>query len=105
MKSVWVFFYGTFMSTKILQEYGINCAVTIPAELNGYELAIRPRVNLNQPFTGRGLFRHAAQTAPHPCFYVARHQRHWPSQEKVDHRRQHEQVHRQKRHHSQVFGA
>ncbi len=48
MENVWVFFYGTFMSAKILREYGINCEATIPAKLNGYELSIRPRVNLKK---------------------------------------------------------
>ena len=48
MEHVWVFFYGTFMSAKILREYGIGCEVTIPDKLNGYELSIRPRVNLKE---------------------------------------------------------
>ncbi len=48
MEHVWVFFYGTFMRAKILREYGINCEVTIPVKLNGYELSIRPRVNLKK---------------------------------------------------------
>ncbi len=48
MENVWVFFYGTFMSAKILREHGINCEATIPAKLSGYELSIRPRVNLKK---------------------------------------------------------
>ncbi len=48
MENVWVFFYGTFMSAKILREYGITCEATIPAKLNGNELSIRPRVNLKK---------------------------------------------------------
>ena len=48
MKNVWIFFYGTFMSAKILRKYGINCEQTTPARLNGYELSIRPRVNLKK---------------------------------------------------------
>jgi hypothetical protein len=48
MNNVWVFFYGTFMSGEILREYGITCKATIPAKLNGFELSIRPRVNLQK---------------------------------------------------------
>jgi hypothetical protein len=48
MENAWVFFYGTFMSAKILRDRGINCETTIPAKLNGYELSIRPRVNLKK---------------------------------------------------------
>ena len=48
MEKVWVFFYGTFMSARILREYGIECEETIPAKLNGYELSISPRVNLKK---------------------------------------------------------
>ena len=43
-----VFFYGTFMSSRVLKEYGIPCDVTVPAKLSGYRLSIRPRVNLHQ---------------------------------------------------------
>ena len=43
---VWVFFYGTFMSARVLREHGIACDQTFPAKLNGYVLSIRPRVNL-----------------------------------------------------------
>lgn len=43
---VWVFFYGTFMSARVLREHGIACDQTFPAKLNGYALSIRPRVNL-----------------------------------------------------------
>lgn len=42
-----VFFYGTFMSSRVLKEYGISCDVTVPAKLSGYRLSIRPRVNLH----------------------------------------------------------
>lgn len=48
MNNVWVFFYGTFMSAEILRGYGINCKETVSAKLNGYELSIRPRVNLHK---------------------------------------------------------
>ncbi len=48
MKSVWVFFYGTFMSARILREYGVDCEVPIPARLEGYELFIRSRANLRK---------------------------------------------------------
>lgn len=42
-----VFFYGTFMSSRILKEHGIQCDRTLPAKLCGYRLSIRPRVNLH----------------------------------------------------------
>ena len=48
MDHVWIFFYGTFMSANTLREYEIDCEATIPAKLNGYELSIRPRVNLKK---------------------------------------------------------
>ena len=51
MENVWIFFYGTFMSARILREYGIKCAATIPAKLHGYELSVRPRVNLRNDDT------------------------------------------------------
>lgn len=43
-----VFFYGTFMSSRVLREHGIQCDQTLPAKLSGYRLSIRPRVNLHQ---------------------------------------------------------
>lgn len=43
---VWVFFYGTFMSARILREHGIDCESTTPAALAGYRLEINPRANL-----------------------------------------------------------
>ena len=46
MTRVWVFFYGTFMSAGVLIEHGITPGHIIPARLNGFELSIRPRVNL-----------------------------------------------------------
>ena len=48
MQKATVFFYGTFMSAHILREHGINCEVTRAAQLCGYELSIRPRVNLHR---------------------------------------------------------
>lgn len=48
MEQVWVFFYGTIMSARVLRECGINCDETIPTKLNGYELSVRPRVNLKK---------------------------------------------------------
>ena len=48
MEHVWVFFYGTFMSAEVLRGHGIECEATIPAKLEGYELSIRPRVNLKK---------------------------------------------------------
>lgn len=46
MDNVWVFFYGTFMSADVLRRHGMVCDETIPVKLDGYELSIRPRVNL-----------------------------------------------------------
>ena len=46
MSRVWVFFYGTFMSAKILRQHGLSCNKTYPAKVSGYALEIRPRVNL-----------------------------------------------------------
>jgi hypothetical protein len=48
MSKVWVFFYGTFMSAKILKQHGIDCDKTHPAKISGYLLTIRPRVNLSK---------------------------------------------------------
>ena len=42
----WIFFYGTFMSARVLREHGMEVDQTFAAKLNGYELSIRPRVNL-----------------------------------------------------------
>ncbi|GAB5534884.1 MAG: hypothetical protein Rubg2KO_11330 [Rubricoccaceae bacterium] len=44
--TVWVFFYGTFMSARVLREHGLPCESTTPARLSGYALSVRPRVNL-----------------------------------------------------------
>ena len=41
-----VFFYGTFMDPKVLASYGISAKEVLPARLIGFELCIRPRVNL-----------------------------------------------------------
>lgn len=43
---VWIFFYGTFMSPRVLAEQGVSAGVVVPARLNGYALTICPRVNL-----------------------------------------------------------
>ena len=48
MNKVWVFFYGTFMSARVLRQHGIECNATHPARVSGYLLSIRPRVNLTQ---------------------------------------------------------
>ncbi len=48
VNKVWVFFYGTFMSAKILRQHGIDCKKTFPAKISGYFLVIRPRVNLER---------------------------------------------------------
>jgi hypothetical protein len=45
-KRVWIFFYGTFMDASVLKGQGINSPAVIPARISGYELYIRPRVNL-----------------------------------------------------------
>ena len=64
MENVWVFFYGTFMSARILREYEIKCNKTIPAKLNGYELSVRPRVNLriNEHSVSYGGLAHISHT-------------------------------------------
>lgn len=43
---VWVFFYGTFMNADVLARHGVRARGVIPARLQGFELTIRPRVNL-----------------------------------------------------------
>lgn len=43
---VWVFFYGTFMNREVLIDHGVTPTSMVPAKLNGFELYIRPRVNL-----------------------------------------------------------
>lgn len=43
---VWVFFYGTFMSEDVLAEHGVHPKQVRAARLVGYELCVRPRVNL-----------------------------------------------------------
>jgi len=43
---IWVFFYGTFMNRDVLINHGITPTSMVPARLNGFELYIRPRVNL-----------------------------------------------------------
>ena len=43
---VWVFFYGTFMNADVLARHGVRAREVIPARLRGFELTIRPRVNL-----------------------------------------------------------
>ena len=43
---VQIFFYGTFMTAGVLAEHGIYSPRITPAKLTGYELSIRPRVNL-----------------------------------------------------------
>jgi Gamma-glutamyl cyclotransferase, AIG2-like len=45
---VWVFFYGTFMHPDVLAEFGVAPAAVVPARLGGFELSIRPRVNLER---------------------------------------------------------
>jgi hypothetical protein len=44
----WVFFYGTFMSPGVLVDQGVTPGRNVPARLNGFELYIRPRVNLRR---------------------------------------------------------
>jgi gamma-glutamyl AIG2-like cyclotransferase len=43
---IWVFFYGTFMNRDVLINHGVTPTSIVPARLNGFELYIRPRVNL-----------------------------------------------------------
>jgi hypothetical protein len=45
-RRVRVFFYGTFMNPAVLAEYGIVARDLLPARVAGFELYIRPRVNL-----------------------------------------------------------
>jgi len=45
-RRVSVFFYGTFMNPGVLAEYGIIAGDLLPAKVAGFELYIRPRVNL-----------------------------------------------------------
>ena len=47
-KRVRIFFYGTFMDSKVLAAHGINSPEVVPARLSGYQLSIRPRVNLSR---------------------------------------------------------
>lgn len=46
--STWVFFYGTFMKPEILSQYKVFPTEIVLAKLNGFELYIRPRVNLRR---------------------------------------------------------
>jgi hypothetical protein len=43
---VWIFFYGTFMNAGVLVEHGVSANSVVAAKLNGFQLNIRPRVNL-----------------------------------------------------------
>lgn len=43
---VHVFFYGTFMLAEVLAKHGVTAGPVIPARVTGFELSIRPRVNL-----------------------------------------------------------
>src|SRR5262249_50013432 len=45
---VHVFFYGTFLHPDVLMEHGVTPGEVIPAKVSGYELTIRPRVNLTR---------------------------------------------------------
>jgi len=47
-----VFFYGTFMRTAVLRDYGVDVIETIPARLLDFELTIKPRVNLKRRTNG-----------------------------------------------------
>ena len=46
LNRVRVFFYGTFMHPDVLAEFGVTAAEVVPARLDGFELYVRPRVNL-----------------------------------------------------------
>ena len=64
MSRVWVFFYGTFMSAKILRQHGLSCDKTYPAKVSGYSLVIQPRVNLikrseSNSYGGLALVKHS----------------------------------------------
>lgn len=45
-RRVRVFFYGTFMNVGVLAEHGVTAGEAVPARVGGFELTIRPRVNL-----------------------------------------------------------
>jgi hypothetical protein len=45
-EAVWTFFYGTFMHPEVLAEHGVMVSDVEPAKLNGFDISIRPRVNL-----------------------------------------------------------
>lgn len=45
---VWVFFYGTFMSADVLAEHGVFPRQVVAAKLPGFEVSVRPRVNLTR---------------------------------------------------------
>ena len=45
-KRVRVFFYGTFMHPGVLAEFGVTAAEVVPGRLGGFELRVRPRVNI-----------------------------------------------------------
>ena len=45
---VWVFFYGTFMNPGVLAEHGVIPSEVVPARLMGFDLIVRPRVNLKR---------------------------------------------------------
>jgi len=60
---VWIFFYGTFMNAEVLAEHGVSAETVVPAKLNGFQLTIRPRVNLTPDERGC-VFGSVAATAP-----------------------------------------
>ena len=41
-----VFFYGTFMSARVLRSLGVRCEETVPCALRGYRLEIGVRADL-----------------------------------------------------------
>jgi hypothetical protein len=45
---VWVFFYGTFMSADVLAKHSVFPRQVVAAKLPGFELSVRPRVNLTR---------------------------------------------------------
>lgn len=48
LPTIWIFFYGTFMSRLILAEHNVAATEILSAKLNGFKLYIRPRVNLTR---------------------------------------------------------
>ena len=51
-RKVQVFFYGSFMSLKVLQDAGLKKRAFAPACIHGYELTMQPHANLSESGDG-----------------------------------------------------